>query len=102
MYYGYIEVEVRDMRSNGDVEHEKMLAGATRVVRIEDADADQFMPSDADGVPVDSPAALKKVEQAIREVRGAALMDDLQDRWRTATDRMTPEKMRRALEVLEA
>lgn len=102
-YYGYILVTVEDHRTvltsadNGNVEP----TGIKRVVRIEDGEADHFLSGGIEAGDKQN-EVLSQIDEAIREVRGYRCKEELSERWKRATENMSPEKMTAALEVLEA
>lgn len=101
-YYGYIEVEVRDMRSNGNPDAAEMVAGERRIVRVEDHVADLLVDGATSNVNEEVGKMSGDVRRAIVEVRSAVQREDLRERWTVATQRMSAQQMRAALEVLEA
>jgi hypothetical protein len=91
MYYGYIVVTVEDHRTvmtsadNGNVEP----TGNKTTFKIgdnEDPETNQI---------------LDKFVDAVRDVRDVTEKGDLQERWKTATQKMDATKMRKALDILE-
>lgn len=101
-YYGWIEVEVRLLRQ-GHGEDSSGTPGsghaveASRTVRLEENDARSLLEPNAPPVNPE----LVTVKQAIREVLDEDDMVDMRARWERATEKLTAEKMRAALEVLE-
>lgn len=98
-YFGYIEVEVRDMRGTG-IEG-AMLEQHKIIVKIEDAVADEIVAGTVADESEEVSRASAAVRKAICDVRTATVKDDLRERWESATRRMTVDQMLAALEVLE-
>lgn len=88
-YYGYIVVKVEDYRTK-DGETGPAPTGNGKGFEIGDMED-----------PV-STEILDKFVDAVRHVRDVTKKGDLDERWRNATARMDSEKMRKALEILEA
>lgn len=98
-YFGWIEVEVRLVREGFGIEGKESAIVATRTARIEEMKAREFVVEEIDG---HSTPVVKAVRDAVKGAFDEDDMGDMRQRWAAAQQHLTPEKMRAALEVLEA
>jgi hypothetical protein len=98
-YHCYVQVSVRLMRQGQGADSSGVPGSGygvefERTVRIEEPQAREV------GALFDY-GALDHVARAVRDVLDEGDLLELHDRWRDATENMTADKMRAALEVLE-
>lgn len=94
-YYGYIEIEVREMRGTG-MEGAMVDQGNKAVVRVEDDVAENWDP-----LTPGSAAVLAQLHEAIQKVANVRVMVELDEEWKQALRSASPARLRKALRALQ-